>query len=497
MQQSIPISQISNVVPGVLAAAGSAVDINGLIISKNTAIPFGSALSFSNPNDVGAFFGLTSPEYQAAVIYFAGVTGGTRTPGQLFFVQYAGAALPAFLRSASLASMTLTQLQAITGTLTITANGTALTSSSINLSAATSFSQAATLIQSAFTSPAFTCTYDSQRAAFLFTTNTAGPTQTMAYASGTIAASLKLDQADGAVLSQGAAASTAATFMPTVLSATRNFSTFTTTWEPTLVDKTAFSTWTGQQNNQYCYVGYDSDPNAILNAGAQSATTWAQNINATNTNGTICVYGNLTHAALAMAWAGSLNFTATNGRDTLAFVQQSGIVSSCSDPTQATNLLANGYSFYGAYASKSTQYTFFYNGQVSGVFDWADSYINQIWMNGSFQDAMTTLLLSAGSIPYNNDGYTMIETALKDSIAAAINFGAIRQGVPLSSNQAAVLQQSIGKDVSQVMFNQGWYLNILPASSSTRVGRQSPPMTFYYMDGQSVQQLNLASIELP
>src|ERR1700761_5976721 len=150
--QSIPIQQISKVTPGVLAGAGQAIDINALLISQDNSTPFGAALGFANSADVGAYYGLTSPEYQFAQIYFAGPKNATRTPGQMYVVQYAEAPVAAWLRSANLASMTLTQLQAVTGTLTITTNGTPLTSSSINLSSATSFSQAAATIQSAFTS---------------------------------------------------------------------------------------------------------------------------------------------------------------------------------------------------------------------------------------------------------------------------------------------------------------------------------------------------------
>lgn len=495
MQQSIPISQISQVLPSVLAGAGSAVDINGLIISQNPAIPVGQALSFTNSADVGSFFGLASIEYQAAVIYFAGPTNSTRTPGLLFFTQYVAAPVGAFLRGGSMAATTLSQLQAVSGTLTVTTNGTPLTSASINLSSAVSFSAAAATIQAAFTSPPFAVTYDSQRAAYVFTTTATGATQVIGYASGTAAAGLKLDAADGAITSPGAAASTAATYMPTVLTALSNFATFTTTWEPVLADKISFSNWAAAQNGQYAFCGYDSDPNAILATGSQTAPTWAQTIDAGS--GTIPVYGNITHAALIMSWAGSLNFTQTAGRNDLAFTEQAGIVASCSNGTQAVNLATNGYNFYGAYASKKSNYLFLFNGQCSGPFLWADSFINQIWMNGSFQDALVNLLISVGSIPYNTDGYTQIESTLSGPIQAAINFGAIRTGVQPSSTEAAILLQKIGKDVSNVLFQTGYYLNIQPASSTTRIARTSPPMTLYYMDGQSMQQLNLASIELP
>ena len=74
MQKTIPISQIVSVKPGVLKAAGAAVDLNGLLLTKDKAIPIGAVKSFSTADDVAEFFGATSPEAQAAVVYFNGYT---------------------------------------------------------------------------------------------------------------------------------------------------------------------------------------------------------------------------------------------------------------------------------------------------------------------------------------------------------------------------------------------------------------------------------------
>lgn len=490
---AIPASRIANVIPSVLSAAGSALDLNGLILSENSAVPLGSVLPFTNSDDVGSFFGLTSPEYQMAEIYFAGPNGATVTPGKLYFGGYQSAASPGWLRGGSLASMTLTQLQALSGTLTITSGGTPLTSSSINLSAATSFSNAATIIQAAFTSPGFTVTYDAQRAAFLVTNTATGTASTIAYATGTIAAGLKLDQADGAVLSQGGAALTPATAMPLYAAAAGDWAGFSTTWEPTLTDKEAFSLWTSQQNDRYAYAGYDSDANAIVSGTTQ---TWAYAVNHANEDGSICIYGDLTHAAAVLSWMASLNFTQKNGRSTLKFRSFSGLTPYVSDGSVASILEANGYTYYGDFATSTQEFQFFSPGFVSGKFDWADSYVNQIKLNSDLQQALLTLEVSVGSMPYNQDGYSLIHASLADPIATHLNFGTIRTGVTLSSSQIQQLTNAIGVDVSQVIMSTGWYLDIKDASPATRAARQSPPMTFYYSDGGSIQSLNLGSVEV-
>lgn len=490
---AIPASRVASSIPSVLSAAGSGVDLIGLILSQNAAIPYGAVLPFTSAAAVGAFFGLTSIEYQMASVYFQGPNGSTITPGTLYFAGYESAAVGAWLRSGSLAGMTLTQLQALTGTLTVNINGTPATSSSINLSAATSFSNAATIIQAAFTSPEFTVTYDTQRAAFVFTSSTTGASSTSTFASGTLSAGLLLTQATGAVLSQGGAGLTPATAMPLYQAAEGGWAGFSTTLEPVLADKEAFSLWASQQKDAYFYAGFDSDANALV---ANSTATWAYVINQANEDGSICVFGTAMHAAAVLSWAASLNFDQKNGRSTLKFQSFSGLTPYVTDGGQAAILEANGYNYYGDFATSSQEFQFFSPGQISGQFDWADSYVNQIKFNSDLQTALITLETNVGSIPYNNDGYSLIQAALADPISRALNFGTIRTGVTLAQSQIQELTNAIGIDVSQTIQSTGWYLNIQPASAAVRAARTSPPMTLYYTDGGSVQSLNLGSVEV-
>jgi hypothetical protein len=489
---SIPASSIVRVNPGVLAAAGSAVDLNAVILTHDTAVPVGTMQPFSSADDVGAFFGLTSDEYQAALIYFAGPDNATKTPGQLYFAQYPDADVAAYLRSPRL-DLTLTELKALSGTLTITADGVAKTSSAISLSAATSFSDAATIIAAAFTSPGFAVAWDAQRGAFVFTSSTTGTDSTMDYASGTLAAGLSLTQGTGAVLSQGAVAGVPGPSMDALVQVNQNWAAFTSVFEPVTADKTAFSSWTNGKDDRYAYVGWDTDPNAKV---AGNTTTWAYAVKQADDDGSIPVYGNLTHAAFVLSFIASLDFDRLNGRATLAFKNQSGLLPSVDNQTDADALIANGYNFYGAYATAKQDFIFMYPGSTPGQWKWVDSYINQIWLNAQLQLAMFTLLQSVGSVPYNAEGYALVEAACADPLNAAVNFGAIRTGVALSASQIAQIRNAVGQDVSGVITATGYYLQIVPATAAQRSDRASPSMTLYYADGGSIQKLTLASIEV-
>lgn len=490
---SIPASEIVQVVPGVIGAGGSALDLNGLILTDNTAVPVGTVQSFATARDVQRFFGPTSAEATLAGVYFNGFDNSTRKPGDLLFAQYPLEDVAAYLRGGSMASTTLAQLQALSGILTVTVDGVEKTSSSITLASATSFSNAASLIQAAFTSFDASCTYDAQRSAFLITSATDGAASTISFGSGTISAGLKLTEATGAVLSQGAAAGTPSGNLSAITDVTQNWASFMTTFEPDTDGKVEFSAWTNSQGDRYVYVGWDTDVQATTQG---STTSWGAIVAANEYSGSLPVYKDVQHAAFVLGAIASIDFERTNGRITLAFRGQSGLTFSVTDATTAQTLIDNGYNFYGDYATSNDQFRFFYPGQISGDWEWADTYVNQIWLNNAFQQALMTLLTQVNSVPYNADGYALIDAACIDPVNAAVNFGAIRAGVPLSSLQKAQVNNQAGVEISGTLETRGWYLQILPATAQVRAARETPPMTFWYMDGGSVQQITLASLAI-
>ena len=486
---TIPVSNLVSINPAVLAAAGTAVDANGVFLT-NRYIPIGTYVSFASDVDVGAYFGTSSTEYLLAQIYFSGFTNCTKTPGAMIFTQYPTVAVSAFLRGGNLTGMTLSALQLLSGSLTVTIDGTVVTASSINLTGVTSFSAAAALISTALTHPVI---YDSIKSAFIISSSTAGSASTIGFASGTLAAGLMLDAADGAVTSQGAAAATPNAFMSAFVLETQNWMGFTTIFEPVLADKIAFSAWTSAQNKRYMFVGHDSDINATISG---STTTFGYALQQNGYDGTFPIYGDATHAALILGITASIDWYRKNGRVTYAMRQNANVSPSVTNGSIAANLKANGYNYFGAYAATKQTWNIVYPGTISGQFTWADSYVNQIWLNAQLQLAMVTLLLAIGSIPYDTDGYALVDASCMDPLNAGVNFGAIRKGVALSDAQIAEIKYAIGTDVSQNIITQGYYLQISDATAAIRVARASPPMTLYYSDGGSIQNLNLASIEI-
>jgi hypothetical protein len=573
MTASIPAARLADVIPGVLGAGGNPLSLNSVYVTSDPSIPYGTAQAFASDVDVSDWFGPNAPETVLANVYFAGYINCTALPSTLYFAQFNTAPIGAYLRGGSLAALTLTQLQALSGTLALTVDGVLATSAAINLSGATSFTNAATLLQAGLqtTGNVFsgtasqaagvvtiastvsgslavgdvlngtgvepnsnilsfgtytvvagtgtvnvgtsgtvssgtatvtvlpTVAYDALREAFVISSATTGVGSSIGFpATGALSTGLDLTAAEGAVLSQGAAANTPAGVMNQVVAATQNWATFMTVTEQTLSVKEAFAAWVQTTNQRYLYVCQDSDATPTTSPNATGS--FGNIVNAANDTGVMPVYdisGSGVIAAFQTAIAASINFNQQNGRTTAAFRGQAGLVAQVTNETVFNNLLANGYNCYASFATADQQFTQNQPGQISGAFRWFDTYINQIFLNSQFQLAIMTLLASVPAVPYVTRGYNLIRSALLGPIKQGLNFGSIVAGVSLSAAQSAILNNATGDpSATATIQNTGWYLQILDPGAIVRGGRGSPTINFYYTDGGSVQQISMSSVDV-
>ncbi|ATI11817.1 MULTISPECIES: DUF3383 family protein [Acetobacter] len=288
------------------------------------------------------------------------------------------------------------------------------------------------------------------------------------------------------------------TALTNAAAASADWCAFAFAQEPDATAKTAIAAWMPTNPNRYWGIMQDSDA-SILQAGS---ACFGSTVTAQATPGLTCLCntdGNGTlAAALCLGWAASMNPQRNAGRTTLMFRNNGGVTPADITATQAQALLENGYSFYGSYKSGDSTFSFLNNGAVSGPFAWADSYLNQIWMTSSFQSDLLTLFSSVGQIPYATQGDTLLATAVQNTIDTAVAFGAIQPNVSLSAAQAQVVNAQAGRSIADTLATRGWYL--LPgastASAATRAKRGPVQARFFYMDGQSVQSISLATVEV-
>lgn len=502
--KSIPASADVSVAPGVLGTGGSPLALQGVIGTLSTRVPIGTVMFLAGLQAVQAFFGVNSIEAQMALIYFSGFVGATRLPQSLGFAQYNEAAVGGYLRSGS--GLTLTAIQALNGVLTLTIDGTPYTTATINLASATSFSNAATLIQAAIVTAGatgVTCTYDSQLGEFVILSSTTGANANVSFATGSLAAPMLFTSVTGAITSPGAGAATPAAFVTMVQGQTLNWAGLSTSFDPDngaaggpvkVAFAQAISAVSPAGDEAFFYAGEDTDITLTEGAAPTSFPVLTKAL-----NGRIALYTPTTatyglQAAFVLGCAASTNWAAVKGNIDYKFRSNPNLTPVVTDLTISKNLDANGCNYYAAVATRNQNFQYLRQGSISGNWDWIDEYVAQIYLNSQFQLALLSYQTQTNGTPYNDAGYSALRGVLKTPTTEALNNGTIEIGVVLSGAQVqALIQATGGIDISGTLFAQGWYLQILDPGAQVRGVRGSPAMTFWYTSGGFVHQLNLAS----
>ena len=486
---TIPASQLVDITPRVIGGGLSGLAFVGTFLSKNTSLPTATAVPFYSQKAVGEYFGTSSTEYKLAGNYFVADSNSSKKPDVLWFYRKVDAATGAWLRGNTPAS--LDDLKLITaGSFSIVVNGTEINVSSLNLSSATSYSAVASAIQTKLASAlaSTTCTWNSDFKAFVITSPSTGDTQSIAYATGTNAADLGLN---GGTLSQGAAVTSLTDTMTGCVNSNSNFWSFMPVWDETDNEALELAGWCNNQGVRFMYALVDKStsgltPNNVACLAAQVKDFY----------GIASLYNTKELGAMTMGIGAAIDPAQLNGRKTWAYKQQNGLAFTVNNETQAPILLANGYNFYGDYATASNQFKLYQNGQISGNAKWIDTYYGQVFIKDGLQNAWINALMLNNTVPYNQSGYGILRAAAMDTINTAVNAGFIRQGVSLSEIQKATVQSEAGLDISGSLETQGWYLQILDPTTQVRQERGTPVVNFWYMDGGSVQRIQGTSTVL-
>lgn len=492
---AIPASRIVNVTPRLIAAGGTDLVMNGLLLTTNPLIPLTDyALSFTSADAVGDYFGMTSDEYLFAVRYFLGYDNSFKKPRSLMIAPRVLSDAAGWLRGGK-NTATLAALQAVTdGAMEIDVDGTTVSLASVDLSSATSFSDVAATLTTAFSSAA-TVTYSSFTGAFQITSNTVGASSSVSFASapasGTdLSALLNLAEGAGAVVSPGAAAMSVAENMAAVRTFSDNWVTFTTVYTATDSEVLDLAAWATGMGVDYLYVSWSTDAE-LLNPN--STTSIAAQLTAANAAATAGVYGTYVYAAFVMGAAASIDWDRINGVINFAHKGQSGLAPNVNDGQMAAALEAQDWNFYGSYATRNDLFYLFFPGVMFGQYGFIDPYINAIWLKNVIQVSCMAGLAASGRVPYNDAGYALIRAWLVDPVNRALRNGTIDAGVTLSESQKAQLIQEAGEDISEELFTNGFVIRIDDPGASVRVNRESPTISLWYTYGGGVNRLEIAS----
>ena len=490
---TIPASYIVAINPRLIPAGGTDLEFNGLFLTESALLPTGAPLmEFTSAETVGAFFGETSPEYSAASLYFLGYNNSFSKPRKLMFGRRISAAAGAWLRGAKFGG-TLADVTAITsGTLTVTINGTEIALTNIDLSAATSYSDAAATLETALDGEltGVTMAYSSLTGAFQINSPATGATEEISFATGTIAELLNLTETAGAVDSQGSDALTQSENMNAIKAQSQNWVTFTTLYTAADSEHLGLAQWASNQGIDYLYVGWTNDARLLIQG---DTTNIASQIEAAEYGATALVYDNVNVAAFVMACAASINWERYQGTINFAFKHVDGLAATVTDETTAALLDGKNVAYVGKFATRNDNFTFLYPAAMFGRYGFIDAFVNTIWLKNVMQVSVMNGLSNAGRVPYNDRGYALIRAWLQDPVNRAVNNGCIDPGVTMSESQKAQVFNETGKDLSTELWTKGYAILVEDAGAAVRVGRNSPNISVYYTYGGSVNRIEVAS----
>ncbi|AYN86411.1 DUF3383 family protein [Commensalibacter melissae] len=491
---SIPLNNIVRINPKVLSVGNKGNDLFGLMLTrKENVIPAGITSIFENAEEIGKLFGYDSMEYNLATVYFAGFTDSDRVATQLYMALYAENNTSAGLIGATMSAVTLEELRSFKGDLQIVIDNNEKNIVDPDFSFINSFSEAATILENLL---GVSVVYSSGNQSFIITSGLTGHNSYVSFATGQLADLLRLSENQGASLSPAIESPTPSSVINTLRKENLTFCSVFLTWEPDEAEALTFAKWADSMKDDVCVILSDSSNKAIT---ANTGTSFAEKVYSANYEGVVCVYNSLELCAFIAGYPAAWDLEKTDGRYNAAFRRSSLLKANVTNEDIALALKANGYNFYGVWASASNDFVFMMEGKISGQYLWLDSWYCQVWMRRYFQNCFIKTLLAKGQIPYNNEGKGILSAAIKPAIDDFIKFGAIRSGIYLSEDQTQSLKQA-GLNLSQInnITAVGYYLKIDMGNVTpqTRVRRGSPPINFWYTDGQSVQQINMNSIEL-
>ncbi|MDI2112091.1 DUF3383 family protein [Commensalibacter nepenthis] len=525
---SIPLNNIVKINPGVLDVGNNGNNLFGLMLTKSTGLPAGQTTTFTSADQVGSKFGYDSSEYNLATVYFAGFTNSDRVAAQLYMAPY-------YLTNPSISLIggtftSLSDLRNFTGKLSITIDQKAYDLAEVDLSRSKSLSDAAKKLSAAIPLDATTnkqpATISYGNDAMTITVENGGSNIS---ASGELATNLCLTSETGARKSIVQPNTNIAKLLNTLRQTNLSFCSVFLAWDladqkdldklsssdlnkliaTDRAEKLEFAKWANSMKDDVCVLLNDANLDGKA-TNSETVSGSAENVKEEDLSiaevvkkreyeGVVCTYCNPSLCAFIAGYPAAWDLTKTDGRFTAAFRRNSLLKANVQNESDALVLKAKGYNFYGVWASSTSNFTFMYEGRISGQYVWLDSWFCQVWMRRQLQYYFVMTLLARGQIPYNTDGKGILTTAIKPAIDQFANFGAIRSGISLADEQIQQLKQA-GLNQSQInnITTVGYYLKIDMArvSPQIRVARGSPPIDFWYTDGQSVQQINMNSIEI-
>lgn len=435
------------------------------LITQNTAIQVGAVYSFDNADDVMTTFGSSSEEYARAALYFAFVNKSISSAQAISFVRWTTTDAPPVVGGDTTAK-SLSTIQAVTaGTLNLVVNDIAVAITAINLSASTSLTNAATLLQTAIRAnsnsmlSAATVTYNTDNNQFVLTGGVAGD--------GTLTVNATSDSSDISSLfgwvntttTAGVTAQEPVDAISASAAENNNFGSFVFCTPATALTTDqieAVASWNASQNVMFLYsLSVTSSAAAALYSTISGYAGTAMNIRADATDSTFVDQAPCEILA-------SIDFTARNATQNFMFYEFANRDVAVKTDTLANSMDAVRGNYIGQTQAAGNKLAFYQRGVLMGGSTAPvdmNTYANEMWLKDYVSAQFLSALLSLPEVSADTDGLAAMISVLQDAVDQGKYNGAISVGKTLTTVQKLYITQISGDNMAwrQVATNGYWY----------------------------------------
>lgn len=443
-----------------------------LIVGASTVIDTVERIrKYSNLTGVGNDYSMTSPEFQAAALYF----GQSPQPSLLYIGRWAQGASNGLLNGAtlSMSAQMLANFTAVTdGGLQISIDGTEQQLAKLNCSAATNLNGVASIITTAL-SKAGCCVWNASYQRFEIRSASTGESSVVLFAkspgSGTdLSALLGLNTGQGGSQVQGVPAESLAECIQALAQNNDWYGLSVVAAEVQARDHLAVAAYIEAASPSRIYGVTTQDP-SVLNPSV--STDIASQLSAAGYNRSCAQYSSSSPYAVVsmMARAFTVDFSANKSTITLKFKQEPGVQAETINLTQAKALKDKHCNVFINYNNGTAVIQ---EGVMSGGW-FFDERHGLDWLQNSAQTAIwNALYQSQTKIPQTDEGVNQLMTALDhDAMEPAANNGLLAPGL-WTGPQLGSLQPNQN-------LTAGYYLYAMPVakqSTAQRSAREAPPI---------------------
>lgn len=467
--------------------AGQGIKTRDLILrifTNNPLLPPTNVIEFEELSEVEAFFGSLSEEYLRASPYFSFVGKLIGSPDKISFSRWANvAAAPIAYSDPSVAS-TLGQFQTITaGTFSVELDGVTVTASAVNLSAATSLANVATLVQAAIRAAgssqgtgftAMTVAYQAAAngipAEFVVTggqTGSAAGAISFPTTNNTIGAAMGFLGA-GVVSGAGADVETLTETLTNSVQTSNNFLSyvFLNSLNLTSNQVLEIAEWNAAQNVDFMF---------LVPVTATEASIFSPLIMGLEGCGlTLAPLNSQFPEQVPAEVAASIDFSKPNQAQNFMYQTDGSLTPSVTNDTDANTYDALNVNYYGQTQINGQTLSFYQRGFLTGPATAPQDmgiYVNEAWFKNAMAVQLLQMQLDLPEVPIDATGKGIITSNLLAIIAQATANGVIRVGKTLTLAQQQYITEASGSNVAwQQVQNLGYWLNVTFSSIVNSAG---------------------------